>query len=56
MTQKIYHINKIFCGNQSNFLLKNTLKVALQYLFNGFTLFETLFNLKLLEIDPKCVF
>ena len=29
------------------------IKEALQYLFNGFILFNTVFNLKLLKIDPK---
>ena len=42
------------------FLLKNTLKVALQYLYNLFILFKTVYyfqlNLKL-KIDPKmCTF
>ena len=33
-------------------LLKNTFKVALQYLFNVLILFNTVFNFKL-KIDPK---
>ena len=45
-----------FCHQQKFFLSKNIFKVALQYLFNGFILFKTVFNLKLLKIDPKCVF
>ena len=38
------------------FLLKNTVKIALQYLFNDFKLFNSFFNLKLnfkLRVDPK---
>ena len=38
------------------FLLKNTVKIALQYLFNDFKLFNSFFNLKLnfkLRKDPK---
>ena len=42
------------------FLLKNIFKVALQYLFNVFILFNTILYLKLnfkLKIDPKmCTF
>ena len=51
---------KIFCHRQKFFLLKNTFKVTLQYLFNAFILFNTVslveINLKL-KIDPKmCTF
>ena len=38
------------------FLLKNTLKLAIQYLFNVVILINTVFSLKLnfkLKIDPK---
>ena len=55
MTQKIYHVDKFFY-NQIFFFLKNTCKVALQYLFNKLILFNIVFNLKLnskLEIDSK---
>ena len=41
MTQIIYHIYKIFCHHQKKFLLKNTFKVTLQYLFNVLILFNT---------------
>ena len=34
-------------------MLQNTFYVALQYLFSGFILFKTVFNLKLLKIDLK---
>ena len=46
----------IFCHHQNIFLLKNTFKVALHYLFNVVILLSTVFNLKLsfkLKIDPK---
>ena len=39
-----------------NFFLINTIKVALQYIFNDFILFNIVFNLKLnfrQKIDPK---
>ena len=52
MTQKVYHYDKIFCCHQ-NFFVKNTFKVAKQYLFNVFMLFNTVFYLKLLKIDQK---
>ena len=42
-----------FCHQQNFFLSKNILKVALQYLFNVFILFDIVFNLKLLKIDSK---
>ena len=46
---------KLFCHHQ-HFLLKNTFKEALHYLFNVFILFNTVSNLKL-KIDPKmCTF
>ena len=56
MTQNIYNIGEIFCHNQKIFFLKNTSKVALQYLFNVFVLFNIVFNLKFnfkLKIDQK---
>ena len=46
----------IFCHHQQFFLSKNIFKAALPCLFNGFILFNTVFNLKVLKIDPKCVF
>ena len=45
-----------FCHHQKIHFLKNTFKVALQYLFNVFILFNIVFNLKLnfiLKIDQK---
>ena len=56
MTQKIYPIDKFFVTIKKFFYQKTYFHVALQYLFNGFILFNTVFNLKLLKIDPKCVF
>ena len=56
MTQKIYPIDKTFCHHQKFFLLKNTFKVALQYLFNVIILLNIVFNRKLnfkQKIDPK---
>ena len=51
---------KNFCHRQAFFLLKNTFKVALQYLFNILILLNIVFNHKLnflLKIDPKkCTF
>ena len=50
--KKIFHINKIFL---LQFFL-NTFKVTLQYIFNVFIPFNTVFNLKLnfkLKIHPK---
>ena len=59
MTQKISHIDKNVFHHQ-HFLLKNTFKVALEYLFNVFILFKTVSYLKLnlkLKVDPKmCTF
>ena len=55
LTQKIYHVDKIFVT--STFL--NTFKLALQYLFNVLLLFNTVFYFKLnfkLKIDPKMSF
>ena len=43
-----------FCHHQNFFLLQNTFEVALQYLFNVFIMFNTVFYLNFkLEIDPK---
>ena len=42
----------MFCHYQKFFLLKNIFKVALQYLFNVFILFNTVSYLKL-KIDSK---
>ena len=57
MTQKIYHIDKFFCHHQKIFLLKNTLKVALQqYLFSVFILFKVVSYFKpnfKLKVDLK---
>ena len=56
LTQKFYHINKIFCHHQKMFLLKNAFKVTLQYPFNVFILFNPVSYIKLnfkLKIDPK---
>ena len=56
LTQKIYHVDKNLCHHQNFFFLKNTFKVALQYLFDVFKLFNIVFNLLLdfkLKIDPK---
>ena len=51
---KISILYTIFFGHhQKLFLLKNIFKLALQYLFNVFMLFNTIFNLKLLKIDQK---
>ena len=57
MTRKTYQTKKKFCLYQI-FLLKNIFKVALEYLFNGFILFKTIFKLYFkLKIDPKmCAF
>ena len=53
-------MDKVFCHHQFFFLIKYKLKVALQYLFNVFILFNTGFYLKLnlkLKIGPKlCTF
>ena len=54
MTQKIYHVDKNLCHHQIFFF--NTFKVALQYYFNVFKLFNIIFNLEFnlkLKIDPK---
>ena len=54
--KKIYHVDKIFCHNQKKNFLKNTFKVAIQYLFNVLLVFNIVFYLKLyfkLKIDPK---
>ena len=56
--KKIYHIDKLFCHHLKLFLLKNTFKVALQYLFNVVIEFNTVFYLKLnfkLKIDQRRV-
>ena len=56
MTQKIYHLDKILCHHQKFFFFKKLFKVSLQYLFNGFVLFNIVFNLKLnlkQKIDQK---
>ena len=47
MTQKISYINKKFLSSSKFFLFENTFKVALQYLFNVFMVFNTVFYLKL---------
>ena len=55
MTQKNYHVDKILCHNKKK-SLKKAFKVALQYPFSVFILFNIIFNLKLnfkLKIDPK---
>ena len=50
----------IFFSSSNNFFLKNSFKVALQYFFNVFILFNIVSNLKLnfkLKMDPKmCTF
>ena len=46
MTQKTNHVYKIFCHHQI-FFLKNTFKVALQYLLNILILINIVFNLEL---------
>ena len=38
---KIYRMNEIFLSSSNFFLLNNTFKVTLQYLFNVFILFNT---------------
>ena len=57
LIQKICHINFVTI---KNVLLKNTYKVALQYLFNVVIIFYTVFYLKLyfkVKIEPKmCTF
>ena len=49
-------IDETFLSSSKFFLLKNTFKVTLQYVFNVFILFNTIsyieINLKL-KIDPK---
>ena len=54
--KKKSHIDNFFLLTSKVFLFKNTLKVALQYLFNVFILFKTVsyfkFNYKL-KLDPK---
>ena len=53
MTQKFYHINKIFFV-----IIKNTFKVTFQYIFNVFILFKTVpyIEIKLkLKWTQKCV-
>ena len=54
MTQKIYHINKIFLSSAKIFLIK----VTSQYLFNVFILFITVSYIEInLKINPKmCTF
>ena len=52
-------MTKIFNKSDNFFFHKNTFKVALQYLFNLFILFNIVFNLKLnfkLKIDPIAYF
>ena len=52
----MYHVGKIFVIIKKYFFLKNTFKVALQFLFNVLYHFNLVFNLKLnfkLNIDPK---
>ena len=49
MTQIVYHDDKIFCCHKY-FFLKNTSKLAYQYLFNVFILINIFFKLK---EDPK---
>ena len=53
MTQKIYLLDNFFSHHQKFFLLKNIFRVALQYLFIILILFNTVFNLKLIKIDPN---
>ena len=59
LTQKIYQTDNFFLTS-SNFFIKYTFEIALQYLFNVFILYNTIFYLKLnfkLKIDPKmCTF
>ena len=53
---KNYHIEKYFLSSSNIFLLENTFKVALQYVFNVFKLLNTVSYLKLnfkLKIDSK---
>ena len=47
MTEKTYHVDKIFCQHQKMFPVKNSFKVTLQYLFIVFILFNIDFNRKL---------
>ena len=53
-------MNKNFCHHQFFIILKYSFKVALQYVFNVFILFNTVSHLKLnskLKLDPKmCAF
>ena len=60
MTQKIYNLNLKNLSSSKNFLIKNIFKVASQYVFNVFILFNTVSYLKLnskLKIDTKlCTF
>ena len=56
----MYHIDKKKLSSSKIYLLKNLFKVVLEYLFNVFILFNTVFYLKLnfkLKIDLKmCTF
>ena len=53
-TKKNYTRDKFFFEIINFFsLLKIMFKVSSQYLFNVFILFDIVFNLKLLKIDPK---
>ena len=52
----ILHINEIFFRYYKKNLTKNIFKVALQYLFNIFLLFNTVSYIKL-KVEPKmCIF
>ena len=54
MTQKIYPIDEFFLSPSKFFFSKNIFKVALQYLFNVFILFNIVFKLYFkLRKDPK---
>ena len=60
LTLRIYHIDKNVLSSKNFFILKNTFKIALEYLFNVFILLNTVYYLKLnfkLNIDTKiCTF
>ena len=49
--KKNYVEKFFFCHHQKMFFLKNTYKIALQFLFNVFVLFNIVFNLKFKGIE-----
>ena len=55
LSNEIFYIQKIY-HNHIFFVIKNALKIALQYVFNVIILFKTVFLFFLLKIEQKTYF